>query len=329
METTPDKRIVCIVGPTACHKTELSVQLALKTEGEIVSADSVQVYRGMDIGSAKPDFSERQGVLHHLLDCVSIDEADFSVSRYRTLAMRAIDDMHARGRTPIVVGGSGLYVNALTHPLGFAIPANANVRARIAAEFDHDPGAAYERLKKLDSPTAARLHPNDKKRVVRALEVAECAGRPLSSFGVDFHNEAGENAPYEPLLIGLSMDRAALYRRIERRVERMFEAGLLEEARRIYDEGYGMRLPAMQSIGYRQLFAYFAGDCTLEEARESIQRDTRRFAKRQMTWFRRDGRIRWYDVTNYDETADRLIAELTYLIRGWMKGSQYDQWNNG
>lgn len=321
MESKQPNRIVCIVGPTACHKTELAVRLALSTGGEVVSADSVQVYRGMDIGSAKPGVEERRGVSHHMIDCVSIGEADFSVSRYRGMACAAIDGILERGKTPIVAGGSGLYVNALTRPLGFAVPGDAAARARIEAEFDGDPTAAYERLRRVDAATAGRLHPNDKKRVVRALEVYECAARPLSSFGDDFHNASNAQAPYEPLMIGLCMERAALYERIGRRVERMFDAGLVNEARRIYDAGYDMRLPAMQSIGYRQLFMHFAGGCTLEDAKERIRRDTRRFAKRQMTWFRRDGRIRWCDVTNYDETIERLIGELARLIDAWMRGS--------
>ncbi len=315
------QRIVCVVGPTACHKTELSTALALAADGEIVSADSVQVYRGMDIGSAKPSLEERRGVPHYMLDCVSIGEADFSVSRYRDLAMQEIAGIMGRGRVPIVVGGSGLYVDALTRPLGFAVPGDPAVRARIGAEYDENPAGTYASLCRLDPDTAARLHPNDKKRVVRALEVLRCTGKPISSFGNDFANAAGEDAPCEPLMIGLDMDRAELYRRISRRVDLMLENGLLGEAKRIFDAGYDPDLPAMQSIGYRQLFGYFSGECALSEAIERIKLDTRHFAKRQLTWFRRDPRIRWYDVTQYDEQKDALIGALTDLVGGWMKGT--------
>ncbi|NLI54035.1 MAG: tRNA (adenosine(37)-N6)-dimethylallyltransferase MiaA [Clostridiales bacterium] len=316
------QRIVCIVGPTACHKTECSIELAKRVRGEIVSADSVQVYFGMDVGSAKPTLEERQGIPHHLIDCLPIDAPEFSVSMFRDMAAKAVGEIAARGHTPIVVGGSGLYVNALTYPLGFAIPRNEEVRARVCAEYDANPAAAYARLQKSDPNTAKRLHPNDKKRVVRALEVHDCSDRTFSSYGGDFQNDAGELSLFDPLMIGLNMEREALYGRINLRVEQMMRRGLLDEARRIYDAGYDRSIPAMRSIGYRQLFAYFDGDCTLADAVEQIKQDTRRFGKRQLTWFRRDGRIRWHDVTNWNETKDALLAELTRVTLDWMEGIQ-------
>ena len=316
------QRVVCIVGPTACHKTELSIELAKRTRGEIVSADSVQVYFHLDIGSAKPTMEERQGIPHHMIDCLPIDTADVSVSMFRSLAMDAIGGIVSRGNTPIVVGGSGLYVNALTYPLGFAVPKNDEIRARVAAEYDQDPLKTYERLKASDPVSAQKLHPNDKKRIVRALEVYDCSGLPLSSYGADFLNSAGESPAVDPLMIGLTMDRDALYQRINLRVDRMMEQGLLAEARTIYDAPYKRDLPALRSIGYQQLFSYFDGTCSLKEAVEKIKQDTRRFAKRQLTWFRRDERITWYDATNWDSMKDDLIERLALETLAWMKGTE-------
>ena len=314
------QKIVCIVGPTACHKTELSIELAKRTNGEIVSADSVQVYFDMDIGSAKPSIEERQGIPHHMIDCVPIDTADFSVALFRSMAMELIDEILRRDHTPIVVGGSGLYVNALTYPLGFAIPRNDEIRALATAEYDQNPIAAYERLKRVDPISSTKLHPNDKKRIVRALEVFDCSGVPLSSYGADFLNTAGEQTAIESMMIGLTMDREQLYQRINLRVDRMIEQGLIQEARAIYETNYDRSLPAMRSIGYQQLFAYFEGTCSLEEAIEKIKQDTRRFAKRQLTWFRRDTRIKWYDVTNWDDVKDEMIERLAQETQDWMRG---------
>lgn len=311
-------RIVCVVGPTACHKTEFSIILAERVNGEIVSADSVQVYLGMDIGSAKPTLEERRGIPHHMMDCVPIDTPEFSVSQYRKMASEALEDILRRGKTPIVVGGSGLYVNALTFPLGFAVPKDEEARKRMEALYDLDANAAFARLALIDPEIASRLHPNDRKRIVRALEVFECSGKPLSSYGNDFQNTAGGDAPFEPLLFGLDMDRELLYRRIDQRVDLMIEHGLLAEAKNIYDRGYSRSLSAMQSIGYRQLFEVFDGKSTLEQAVEQIKLDTRHFAKRQLTWFRRDKRIRWSDVSDFETIKEELTQRSADLTMRWM-----------
>lgn len=311
-------RIVCVVGPTACHKTEFSILLAERVNGEIVSADSVQVYCGMDIGSAKPTLEERRGIPHHMIDCVPIDTPEFSVSQYRKMAFEATENILRRGKTPIIVGGSGLYVNALIFPLGFAVPKDEEARKRMEALYDLDANAAYARLALIDPEIASRLHPNDRKRVVRALEVFECSGKPLSSYGNDFQNTAGGDAPFEPLLFGLDMDRELLYRRIDQRVDLMIEHGLLAEAKNIYDRGYSRSLPAKQSIGYRQLFEVFDGKSTLEQAVEQIKLDTRHFAKRQLTWFRRDKRIRWSDVSDFETIKEELTQKSADLTMRWM-----------
>lgn len=316
----PQQKIICIVGPTACHKTELSIELAKRIYGEIVSADSVQVYFDMDVGSAKPTLEERQGITHHLIDCLPIETPEFSVSMFRDLASNAIYDIASRGKVPIIVGGSGLYVNALTYPLGFAIPRNDAARENATKEYELDALKAHKRLELVDPTTASRLHPNDKKRIIRALEIFDCSGKPLSAYGADFQNAAGAEAPFEPMLFGLTMDREMLYQRINLRVDLMVEHGLLEEAKRIYDKKYDKSLPAMRSIGYQQLFSYFDGSCSLQEAIEEIKQDTRRFAKRQMSWFRRDDRIKWYDVTSWGEQKDDLIDQLAQQALIWTKG---------
>ena len=304
------RKILCIVGPTACHKTETAVLLAHALDGEIVSADSVQIYIGMDVGSAKPTVAEREGIPHHMLDCVRIDEPDCSVSRFRDMARAAIDDILARGRLPIVVGGSGLYMQAITNPLRFAVPSDAAVRQELSEAYDASAQETFDRLRACDPETASRLHIHDKKRIVRALEVFQCSGKPLSAYGNDLMNVSNAETEYNTACIGLNMDRAALHARIERRVESMLANGLLQEARALYDAGYDRTLPAMQSIGYQQLFRHFDGEITLEEATRLIQRDTRRFARRQLTWFRRDTRIRWIDVTQYDPATRESIISL-------------------
>ena len=239
---------------------------------------------------------------------------------FRTMATEAIDGIVRRDNTPIVVGGSGLYVNALTYPLGFAIPRNDAARENAILEYDRSAEAAYGRLTSVDPISAERLHPNDKKRIVRALEVYDCSGQPLSSYGADFQNSRGQEAPFEPLLIGLTMDREKLYERINLRVDLMMERGLLAEAKAIFDANYDRALPAMKSIGYQQLFAFFDGSCSLEEAVEKIKQDTRHFAKRQLTWFKRDDRIDWHDVTEWDTIKTDLIEKLAQGAQAWMKG---------
>lgn len=299
MNEMPKKTVVFLVGPTACHKTEAAVELCKRLNGEVVSADSVQVYRDMDIGSAKPTMEERQGIPHHMMDCVSIDDRAFSVAKYREMALAAIQEIQKRGKLPVVTGGSGLYISALTSPLNFAVPGNPEIRAALNAKYDAAPEQVYRQLQLADPATAERLHPNDKKRIVRALEIFQSSGKPLSTYGNAFHTVQDEALPYNVLLLGVTMERDVLYQGIDMRVERMMETGLLDEARRIYTMGYDRQLPAMQSIGYKQLFAFFDGTCSCEEAVEAIKRDTRRYAKRQLTWFRRDTRIHWTDVTQW------------------------------
>ena len=304
-----NERILVLLGPTAVGKTAVSISLAKRLDAEIVSADSIQVYRGLDIGSAKPSLEEQQGVRHHLLDIADFSEARFSVAEFRRLADQCISDITARHRLPLVVGGTGLYVNALTYPLQFTnVPGDEAIRALLQAEEREKPGSLYRRLQEIDSATACRLHPNDSKRIVRALEVFKVSGRTLSSYGDDFTNKSFARPPYRAVIVGLTMPREALYARIEQRVDEMMRMGLLDETQSMYDAGYADTLPALQGLGYKQLLRHLKGETTLEEAVEEIKRETRRFAKRQFTWFKRDGRIRWFDVGEYPHTDDLINA---------------------
>lgn len=306
--------VVCIVGPTACGKTSVSIELAKRLNGEIVSADSVAVYRGLDIGSAKPTVAERCGIAHHMIDVADVTDTDFTVARFRKEAREAIDDILARGKLPIVVGGSGLYSDAIFSDMRFSAPSDAAVRAKLESAYLADKDAVFARLREVDGQTARRLHPNDQKRVVRALEVYEVTGKPFSAWNRDFASVQEEGETYRVLRRGLDMDREALYRRIEARVDRMFADGLEAEAFALFEKGYTPRLPAMQSIGYAQLYDAYAGRCTVEEAKAKTKLDTRHFAKRQLTWFRRNPQTIWYRVDAYASTAE-LATELESDIR--------------
>ncbi len=306
--------VLCIVGPTACHKTEVSIQLAKRLNGEIVSADSVAVYRRLDIGSAKPTSEEQQAVPHHMIDVADITDTDYSVARFRRQARRAIESILSRGKLPIVVGGSGLYSDAIFSDMRFSAPSDPAIRARLEKEYETDANAVFERLRHLDAATAERLHPNDAKRVIRALEVYEVSGKPFSAWNEAFGKAQTEGESYRVLRCGLDMDRAKLYERINLRVDRMFENGLKEEAFALFDEGLTPRYPALQSIGYAQLYEAYRGAISLEDAKEQIKLATRHFAKRQLTWFRRNPQTRWYFVDRF-HSVDALLLALEQDIK--------------
>lgn len=309
-----EKRILVLVGPTAVGKTALSIQLAIALDGEIVSADSVQVYKGLDIGSAKPTAAEREVVRHHMIDIAEPDDASFSVAAYREAAGECINDILSRGKLPIIVGGSGLYVNSLTYPLDFCeMPADSSIRMQLEAEYDDDRSKLFAELTAADPQSAARMHINNKKRVVRALEIYRLTGRPMTALAGDFANAAGIGTEFLPCMIGLTCPRDELYRRINGRVDMMMADGLEAEARKLYDTYCDRHLPAMQAIGYRQLFEYFDGRYSLDSAVDSIKNDTRHFSKRQMTWFKRDDRIKWIDVAEYSAGGDIFSAALAQI----------------
>ena len=295
------ERVYVIVGPTASGKTAAAVELAKRMDGEVVSADSMQIYCDMNIGTAKPDQKEMQGVVHHMIDIVSPDAA-YSVAMFQRGAFGWIRDIVKRGKTPIVVGGTGLYINSLTYRLDFTETAHdPEFRALLEKR---EPASLHRELAQADSEAALRIHPHDKKRIIRRLEILRHQKeRGSYSFGV-------LNDDYDFIMSGLTMERALLYDRIERRVDQMMERGLLEEARSLFQK-YGDAPASMQAIGYKEFIPYFMGSISLEEAVGLLKRNTRRYAKRQLTWFRRDQRIRWYDVQENGITATELAKQLS------------------
>ena len=285
-------RLVIVQGPTASGKSALAMQLAERLDGEIVNADSMQVYRGMDIGTAKPTPEERARVPHHLYDLVTPD-VNFTAADFRDHASRVIEEIHRRKKRIILVGGTGLYIRILTRGLADSPGGNQDIREDLEARADREGLAAlHRRLADVDPVSAARLHPNDRVRVVRALEVFFMTGRPLSAFQ-DEHRFADEL--YRCLKIGINMERELLYRRVEERVDKMMAEGLVAEVAGLLAAGYTADLKAMSSIGYKEICAHLAGEYSLDEAVRLIKRSTRQYAKRQMTWCRRDSEIIWVE----------------------------------
>lgn len=309
--------LIVILGPTACGKTKLAVKVAQSFNGEVVSGDSMQVYRRMDIGTAKVTAQEAQGIPHWLIDIREPDEG-FSVADFRREAVSCIDGILSRGRQPIVCGGTGLYINSLINTYHFSDAGGADeqLRSELRKEFGQQGAQAlHERLREIDPSAAERIHPNDSHRILRALEVWYSEGVPLSSLW----EKPGTEPLYRPLLIGLTADREALYGRIEQRVDAMLEQGLVEEVSALLQEGIDRSAVSMQGLGYRQIAAYLDGECSLEDAVLMLKRDTRRFAKRQLTWFKRDERINWYNVDHFcNESA--LWSEVKALIEETLEG---------
>jgi tRNA dimethylallyltransferase len=284
--------LIIIAGPTCVGKTGTAIALARPLGGEIIGADAMQVYRRMDIGTAKPTKEECAIVTHHLIDVVEPDEP-FSAADFKAGADAVIRELHKRDVLPFVVGGTGLYMKVLTRGLFETRTADAFIRDRLTAEAETAGLAGlYGRLGEVDPEAAARIHPNDRYRIIRALEVFESTGSPISS-----HHQAHgfSDCPYRVFKIGLFMDREILYDRIDRRVEQMIGAGFVEEVKGLLHGGFGPELKSMQSIGYRHVTAFLLGDVPWDEAVETFKRDTRRYAKRQLTWFRADKEMAWFE----------------------------------
>jgi tRNA dimethylallyltransferase len=314
--TAPDWLVV-ITGPTAVGKTDISIEVAQRLQGEIVSCDSMQVYKYMDIGTAKPSAYEREIVPHHLIDVVTPD-IDFNVARFQELAEAAISDITSRGRIPVLVGGTGLYIKAVVD--GFLFPwegASKEIRESLEEEAAKKGSAAlYARLEEVDRPAARKIHPNDARRIIRALEVYITTGRPISEMWREGRRK--KRARFDRLvMVGLVRERPALYERINRRCDKMIELGLVEETRQLLDRGYGKTLTSGQALGYKEIVPYLKGECSLEEAVELIKRDTRRYAKRQLTWFRADPRIEWLDIGLFESKEDAARCVLA-LVKGKM-----------
>ena len=312
------KKIVVICGPTASGKTALSIALAKAFDGEVVSADSMQIYRRMDIGTAKPTREEMDGVPHHMLDVAEPGEA-YSVSRYVEEATACVEDILARGKLPIVCGGTGLYIDGLIRGTDYQPAGTDNgIRERLEGEWEAQ-GAEQmmARLAAADPDSAARLHLSDKRRILRALEVYLATGETIT-----VHNARTKAIPprYEAVMIGLNTEpRQILYDRIDRRVGVMLEQGLLQEVQSLLEDGL-LEGTAAQAIGYKELLAYFRGEMTLETAADLIRQKSRNYAKRQLTWFRRDERVKWI-VYNAPEAAQAVLQEATnYLTQTLYNG---------
>ena len=298
-------RVVAVGGPTASGKTALSVALAKAFDGEIINADSMQIYKNLDVGTAKPSTEERQGIPHYLLDFLP-PETPYSVADFTAAADPLIQDITARGRLPLVVGGTGLYITSLLNGTNFA-PEKTDpaIRARLQARAEAEGGAAlYAELKKVDPDYAAQVHPNNLPRVIRALELYEATGRKMS---VERVSARAAEPPYRSLCLCLTCrDRAVLYDRIGRRVDLMVENGVLDEAKQVYDHRDAYRTAA-QAIGYKEFFPYFEGTATLAECTDKLKQATRNYAKRQLTWFRRQNDAVWLYIDE-ENIIDRACA---------------------
>ena len=317
MTARPRDNLIVIAGPTASGKTQAALELAQRLDAEIVCADSRTVYRGLDIGAAKPTLAERSIVPHHLLDVADPAEP-FTLADYQRLALEAIDGIHDRARVAILTGGTGLYIRSVVDRV--AVPKAApdwDLRERLAAEERAGgPGTLHRRLLAVDPAAASRIHPRNARRVMRALEVWEATGIPISALQTQLRDRRWAIAePAVPArLIALTLNRERLYERIDRRIDAQLAAGLVEEVRTLLRAGYGRALPAMQGVGYKEIAAYLEGEATLEAAVEHVRRNTRRYAKRQRTWFRADPRYRWIDVG--DQPADRVAAAMLEALDG-------------
>jgi tRNA dimethylallyltransferase len=304
---TNKPKILVITGPTASGKSSLAVELALRLEGEIINADSMQVYRGMDIGTAKTPVEERGGIPHHLLDIVNPDDP-FNAALYRALARPVIEDVSVRGHVPIVVGGTGLYIKTLLGGLFHCPASDPGLRERLNRESEEQGlEALYGRLKRLDPDAAQKIHPHDKVRIVRALEVMELAQTP---FSVLTRNHRFRDSPFEALKICLQRNRQDLYDRINSRCELMIDKGLVPETEALLNKGYSPDLKPMKSLGYRHALKVLEGDWDLDKAVKELQTDTRRYAKRQLTWFRGDPQITWCQPQEKQRILERMRGFL-------------------
>lgn len=303
--------IICIAGPTASGKTALAVELAKELNGEVVSCDSMQVYRRMDIGTAKPTLEEMQGIPHHMIDVAEPWE-DFSVSRYCEMAAPIVDDIISRGKTAVIAGGTGLYMDALIRGNAFAPFPATGVRERLEAQADAEGmEAMLSRLRAVDPDAARRLHLSDRKRILRALEVYLETGETITE-----HNRKTQAVPprYSPLWLGLDFtEREELYRRIDLRVGLMLQQGLVEEIRGLLAEGIPEKATAMQAIGYKEFVDALDGRCTIEEAADQVRQSSRRYAKRQLTWFRRNKAIHWL-IRDTGDTGREILENARRIV---------------
>lgn len=306
------KPLIILTGPTAVGKTHLSISLAKAVNGEIISADSMQVYRHMDIGSAKIRPEEMQGVPHHLVDCLEPDE-EFNVVRFQQMAKDAMETIYANGHIPILVGGTGFYIQAVTGDIDFTSHGEDTSYRQMLEEKARSEGGEvlHQMLAAVDPASAQAIHANNVKRVIRALEYYQQTGQPIS-----LHNEQQrqKESPYQLAYFVLNDERSRLYQRIDSRIDQMLEEGLIDEVKQLKEMGYHKGMVSMQGLGYKEILSYLDGTWSLEEAIYVLKRDTRHFAKRQITWFKREKQVEWFDKPEYgyDEQAilDAMLASL-------------------
>lgn len=300
-----------LIGPTAIGKTSISIKLAENMNGEIISADSMQIYKFMNVGTAKITNDEMKSIPHYMIDIIYPDE-EFTVANFRDRANQLIIDINKRNKLPMVVGGTGLYINSLVYDLTFTkVAPNFDIRNRLES-LEEKYGSKYlhQELEKIDSISAERINPNDKKRIIRALEIYEVTGRTMSEYNKDFRKPREDN---NLIMIGLNMERSILYDRINQRVDIMIQGGLIEEVKNLIAMGYNKELVSMQGIGYKEIISYLEGETKLDETIEMLKRNTRRYAKRQLTWFRRDNRIKWIDINKYDSIEKISETIISYI----------------
>jgi tRNA dimethylallyltransferase len=300
-------KLVIVFGPTAAGKSELVLELAPRLNAEVINADSQQVYRQMDIGTAKPSQAERAKVPHHVIDVVDPDE-EFNVARYCELALAAAHDIRRRGKQAIVSGGTALYIKALTRGLFVGPAQDAGIRNALNVEAEKNGfRSLYQRLERVDSSATSWIHPNDRQRIIRALEVYELTGKPIS----EWQKEHGfRESAFSTLKIGLDRQRAELYDRINQRCDQMIDAGLVHEVKGLFEKGYSRELNSLRSVGYRHMGLFLMGRMSFDEAVHLMKRDTRRLAKRQLTWFRRDAEIRWFHPERQTQEIHRALESF-------------------
>ena len=303
------KPLIILTGPTAVGKTELSIELAKRVKGSIISADSMQVYRHMDIGSAKIRPEEMQGIPHYLIDTFEPDE-EFHVVKFQEYAKRYLEEIYAEGRIPIIAGGTGFYIQALLYDIDFTKEQEDSAYRKELEQFakEHGAHALHEKLRAVDEKAAEEIHENNVKRVIRALEFHHLSGGKISE-----HNEKErqKESPYNFAYFVLNDERERLYQRINQRVDIMMEQGLVEEVQNLKNMGYHKKMVSMQGLGYKEILEYLDGECTLDEAIYRIKRDTRHFAKRQLTWFRREREVLWVNKQEFQYDNDKI---LTYMM---------------
>lgn len=308
-----EKPMVILTGPTAVGKTALSIALAKRIGGSIISADSMQIYRYMDIGSAKVLPEEMQGIKHYLIDELLPSE-EFNIVRFQQMAKAALEEIYAQGKIPIVAGGTGFYIQALLYDIDFSEQECEEAYRLEMENYAKENGnhALHEKLREIDPVSYETIHENNVKRVIRALEYYHLSGRPIST-----HNEQErqKNAPYNFAYFVLNDERSRLYERIDRRVDQMVAQGLVDEVKRLKEMGYYKEMVAMQGLGYKEIFDYLEGRCTLEEAVYIIKRETRHFAKRQLTWFRREREVIWLDKPHYHYDDQEILADMCRILQ--------------